>query len=48
MICFNRILLMIIGVLEEKGESIFGQDQDDFILVFYIVVQKCIFVVDYL
>ena len=45
---FNRIPLTIIGVLEEKGESTFGQDQDDLILAPYTAVQKRILAVDYL
>jgi putative ABC transport system permease protein len=37
---FNKIPFKIIGVLSEKGENAFGQDQDDIILAPYTTVQK--------
>ena len=37
---FNKIPLQVIGVLAEKGQSSFGQDQDDIILAPYSTVQK--------
>ncbi|HAM99943.1 MAG TPA: multidrug ABC transporter substrate-binding protein [Marinilabiliales bacterium] len=40
MIRFNNIPFRIIGVLAEKGQNTFGQDQDDVILAPYTTVQK--------
>jgi putative ABC transport system permease protein len=37
---FNRIPFQIIGVLAPKGQSTFGQDQDDIIIAPYTTVQK--------
>jgi putative ABC transport system permease protein len=37
---FNKIPFTIIGVLSEKGENAFGQDQDDIVLAPYTTVQK--------
>jgi len=37
---FKKIPFKIIGVLGEKGENTFGQDQDDMILAPYTTVQK--------
>ena len=37
---FNNIPLKIIGVLSEKGQNTFGQDQDDLLIVPYTTVQK--------
>lgn len=37
---FNKIPIKIIGVLAEKGQSTFGQDQDDLIIAPYTTVQK--------
>jgi putative ABC transport system permease protein len=37
---FNRVPFRIIGVLKSKGESGFGQDQDDLIVAPYTTVQK--------
>lgn len=37
---FNRIPFTVIGVLVPKGESAFGQDQDDIIVAPYTTVQK--------
>lgn len=48
MIRFNNIPFKVIGVLEEKGENTFGQDQDDIILAPYTTVQKRILAIDYL
>jgi putative ABC transport system permease protein len=45
---FNNIPLQVIGVLAEKGQSSFGQDQDDIILAPYSTVQKRIMATIYL
>jgi putative ABC transport system permease protein len=45
---FNSIPFKIIGVLSEKGENTFGQDQDDVILAPYTAVQKRILATTYL
>ena len=45
---FKNIPLKVIGVLQEKGENTFGQDQDDIILVPYTTVQKRILAIDYI
>ena len=37
---FNKIPFEIIGVLESKGQSTFGSDQDDMIIAPYTTVQK--------
>jgi len=37
---FNKIPFKIIGVLSAKGETTFGQDQDDVLLAPYTTVQK--------
>lgn len=37
---FKKIPLLVIGVLESKGQNSFGQDQDDMILCPYTTVQK--------
>ncbi len=37
---FNKIPFEIIGVLESKGQSTFGSDQDDVIIAPYTTVQK--------
>jgi putative ABC transport system permease protein len=37
---FNNIPLRIIGVLDEKGQNTFGQDQDDLLIAPYTTVQK--------
>jgi len=37
---FSRIPFQVIGVLSPKGQSSFGQDQDDIILAPYTTVQK--------
>lgn len=48
MIRFNSIPFRIIGVLAEKGENTFGQDQDDVILAPYTTVQKRILAIDHI
>ena len=48
MIRFNNIPFKIIGVLEEKGENTFGQDQDDVVIAPYTTVQKRILAIDHL
>jgi putative ABC transport system permease protein len=45
---FNKIPIKIIGVLNEKGENAFGQDQDDIILAPYSTVQKRILAITYI
>src|SRR5436190_6500999 len=45
---FNKIPFKIIGVLSEKGENAFGQDQDDIILAPYSTVQKRILAIPYI
>jgi putative ABC transport system permease protein len=44
---FNKIPMKVIGVLEEKGENTFGQDQDDIIIAPFTTVQKRILAIDY-
>ncbi|SFU38900.1 putative ABC transport system permease protein [Pustulibacterium marinum] len=48
MIRFDTTPFKVIGVLSEKGENTFGQDQDDIILAPYTAVQKRILAIDYL
>ena len=45
---FNKIPFKIIGVLGEKGENAFGQDQDDIVLAPYTTVQKRILAIPYI
>ncbi|WP_348800359.1 ABC transporter permease [Flavobacterium adhaerens] len=45
---FNKIPFKVIGVLSEKGESTFGQDQDDIILAPFTSVQKRVLATTYL
>src|SRR5207302_7615597 len=45
---FNKIPFKIIGVLAEKGENAFGQDQDDILLAPYTTVQKRILAIQYI
>ena len=45
---FNKIPFKIIGVLAEKGENAFRQDQDDIILAPYTTVQKRILAIPYI
>ena len=40
MIRFNKIPFKVIGVLSEKGENAFGQDQDDIVIAPYTTVQE--------
>ena len=37
---FNSVPFKVIGILAEKGENTFGQDQDDIVLAPYTAVQK--------
>jgi len=48
MIRFDNIPFKVIGVLEEKGENTFGQDQDDVVIAPFTTVQKRILAIDYL
>ncbi len=48
MIRFKNIPFKVIGVLKEKGENTFGQDQDDIIIAPYTAVQKRILAQAYL
>ncbi|MBQ4915118.1 ABC transporter permease [Maribacter sp. MMG018] len=48
LIRFNSIPFTVIGVLEEKGENTFGQDQDDVVIAPFTTVQKRILAIDYL
>ncbi|MCK0131418.1 ABC transporter permease [Flavobacteriaceae bacterium F08102] len=48
MIRFNNIPFKVIGVLEEKGENTFGQDQDDVVIAPYTTVQKRILAINHL
>lgn len=45
---FGGIPFKVIGVLAEKGENAFGQDQDDIILAPYTTVQKRILAITYI
>ncbi len=45
---FGSIPLKIIGILEEKGESSMGQDQDDLLIAPYTTVQKRILAITYI
>jgi len=45
---FGNIPFKVIGVLEEKGENTFGQDQDDVVIAPYTTVQKRILAIDHL
>src|SRR4030095_12356008 len=45
---FNKIPFKIIGVLAEKGENAFGQEQDDIILAPYTTVQKRFLAIPYI
>ncbi len=48
MIRFKNIPFKVIGILKEKGENTFGQDQDDIIIAPYTAVQKRILAQGYL
>ncbi len=45
---FNKIPFKIIGVLESKGQSTFGSDQDDIIVAPYTTVQKRILSISFI
>lgn len=45
---FKNIPIKIIGVLSEKGENSFGQDQDDLIVAPYSTVQRRFLAIDYI
>jgi len=45
---FNKIPFKVIGILKEKGENTFGQDQDDIIIAPYTAVQKRILAQEHL
>lgn len=45
---FHKIPFQVIGILEEKGQSSFGQDQDDIILAPYTTVMKRVLATTYL
>jgi len=45
---FKNIPFQVIGVLQSKGQSNFGQDQDDIVLAPYTTVQKRITATNYL
>ncbi|RAJ06495.1 putative ABC transport system permease protein [Chitinophaga skermanii] len=45
---FNRIPFKIIGLLAEKGENAFGQDQDDIIIAPFATVQKRLLAITYI
>jgi len=47
-ICFGKIPFLVIGTLSAKGESAFGQDQDDVIIAPFTTVQKRILSTIYL
>ena len=44
----KNLPFLIIGVLEDKGESGMGQDQDDLILAPYTTVQRRLAAIDYI
>jgi putative ABC transport system permease protein len=45
---FNNIPFKVIGVLSEKGQNTFGQDQDDLLIVPYTTVQKRILAITHI
>jgi putative ABC transport system permease protein len=45
---FNKIPFKVIGVLSEKGENAFGQNQDDIVLAPYSTVQKRLLAINYI
>ena len=45
---FKNIPMKIIGVLGEKGENSFGQDQDDLMIAPYTTVQRRFLAIDYI
>ncbi|MFN8256334.1 MAG: ABC transporter permease [Bacteroidales bacterium] len=44
---FNSIPIKIVGILSEKGQNTFGQDQDDLIIAPYTTVQKRILAISH-
>ena len=45
---FKNIPMKVIGVLAEKGENSFGQDQDDLLISPYTTVQRRFLAIDYI
>lgn len=45
---FKNIPMKIIGVLADKGENSFGQDQDDMLIAPYTTVQRRFLAIDYI
>ena len=45
---FKNIPMKVIGVLGEKGENSFGQDQDDLLIAPYTTVQRRFLAIDYI
>jgi len=45
---FKNIPMKVIGVLGEKGENSFGQDQDDLMIAPYTTVQRRFLAIDYI
>lgn len=45
---FKNIPFKVIGILAEKGENTFGQDQDDIILTPYSTIQKRVLAITYI
>jgi len=45
---FKNIPMKIIGVLSEKGQNSFGQDQDDILIAPYTTVQRRFLAIDYI
>lgn len=45
---FGKTPLLVIGVLESKGQNQMGQDQDDVLILPYTTVQKRILAIDYI
>ncbi len=45
---FRNIPMKVIGVLGEKGENSFGQDQDDLLIAPYTTVQRRFLAIDYI
>jgi len=45
---FKNIPMKIIGILSEKGQNSFGQDQDDLLIAPYTTVQRRFLAIDYI
>lgn len=45
---FKNIPMKVIGILAEKGENSFGQDQDDMLIAPYTTVQRRFLAIDYI